>query len=369
MQFTIPEYIYSHWLFEDPVKFQWWLKLLSLVAGEDCVMTVRGVERKCGYGQLVTTQGELAKHWKTSTEKAQAFLRKLETNGEISRKTDAKLTQITICNIEDYDIFGRNLDAKLTHRRKVDAILTRLNTVLSTLSDDDRRNLDAKLTQSQKSKRKEPKENIYIHITSANADVQEDKSSCSVSHAREEISGLEKGERSKKVKATSPKKTTPTIITKAREIFEGHYQVLYQEPYYWTAKDGRHMKQLLQKISFSRSHRENPLPIDDDSVLQALQKFLESINKEWVMDNFSVANINSQYNNIVSEIRNRSKLSNNVRYNQTQGTTMRADVADLARQAAAIDNSIAEADRRYLERLNQPVSDVTYEELPAVPSE
>ena len=134
MKIQLPENIDQHWLWNDPVKFQWWLQLLGEVGDGECERTVRGVVCKFGYGELVTTQGELAKLWKTSTEKAQAFLRKLESKGEIRRKTDAKLTQITICNIEEYDIFGRNLDAKLTHIRKNDAIFTQVIDVISSIT-------------------------------------------------------------------------------------------------------------------------------------------------------------------------------------------------------------------------------------------
>lgn len=334
---------------------------------------VRGVVCKFGFGELVTTQGELAKLWGTTTEKAQAFLRKLESKGEIRRKTDAKLTRITICNIEDYDIFGRNLDAKLTHRRKVDAILTELTGMLSECSDEVRRNLDAKLTQLGISKRKEPKENIYnTEVTFPSGNVREDESSrllgARVSEAEKEL----KSNKPAKSKEKKPKKS-PTVGAQARAVFEEFYQSNYDEPYYWSGKDGMHMKQLLQKISYSRQHRDNPLPVDDSSLLEALKKFLETINKSWVMDNFSVSTINSQYNNIISEIKNRSKsITTNGRNSTTSQSgqeSVGASVSDIARQRAYIRADIEAADRRYLERRNQPISDVSFEELPAFPSE
>lgn len=372
MKYQLPDNIDQHWLWkDDPAKFQWWLLLLREVGDGKTERLVRGVVCKLGFGELVTTQGELAKLWGTTTEKAQAFLRKLESKGEIRRKTDAKLTRIFICNIADYDILGRNLDAKLTQRRKVDAILTQLIDVISTFSEDDRRNLDAKLTQLADFKRKEPKEIYNIQVTSPNGDVQEDKSSCLLSRAQGEIE-TKKDEVKKSPKPKKEKiKKSPAIVTRGRAVFEEFYQKLYDSPYYWSAKDGMHMKQLLQKISFSRQHRENPLPVDDDSVLAALGQFLERINKSWVMDNFSVSTINSQYNNIISEIRNSSnKLATNGRISNTPATQGRqavgADLSDSYRQRASILADIEEADRRYLEK-RESVSDVSYEELPALP--
>lgn len=369
MEIQLPENIHQHWLWSEPIKFQWWIQLLNLVGDGDSERTVRGVVCKFGFGEIVTTQGELAKLWGTTTEKAQAFLRKLESKGEIRRKTDAKLTRITICNISEYDILGRSFDAKLTHRRKVDAILTQLIITLSGCSDEDRRSFDAKLTQLENFKRKEPKENIYIQVTSPDGDVQEDKSSCLLSRAKScEVENEKKPKKASKPKKEKTKKS-PTIVARAREIFERYYQQLYENPYYWTAKDGLNMKQLIQKISYSRQHRENPLPIDDDSVLDALSRFLETINKSWVMDNFSVTTINSQYNNIISEIRNRSKIDTNGRIYNTSTPARRqslgADGTDSNRQRASILADIEEADRRYFEK-RESVSDVSYEELPTI---
>ena len=369
MKIQLPENIDQHWLWSDPVKFQWWLQLFG-----ESERNVRGVVGKFGYGELVTTQGELAKLWKTSTEKAQAFLRKLESKGEIRRKTDAKLTQITICNIEDYDIFGRNLDAKLTHRRKTDAILTQLIDIISGSSDEDRRNLDAKLTQLANFKRKEAKENIYNNkITFPNGNVSEDESSLlplsSEKEKQDEKIDSKKPSKSKKAK----QKKSPTLVARAKDIFEEFYQSVYENAYYWTAKDAVNMKQLLQKISYSRQHRENPLPIDDEAMLTALRKFLDSINKGWVMDNFSVTTINSQYNNIISEIKNRTKtLTTNGKTNNTKTTQGwqdgGANITDSYRQRASILADLQEADRRYLQR-RESVSDVPYEELPAFSSD
>ena len=61
------------------------------------------------------------------------------------------------------------------------------------------------------------------------------------------------------------------------------------------------MSQLLQKLTFSRAQKN--MPVDDDSVLYALQILLSSIKEGWIFENFSVTNINSKYNEIVSQAR------------------------------------------------------------------
>ena len=92
---------------------------------------------------------------------------------------------------------------------------------------------------------------------------------------------------------------------RAREVFEKIYQELYGTTYYWTAKDAGQMTNLLNAIKFSRQNRPLPLQNDTDSVIDALEKFLLSINKTWINDNFSVAMIASHYNEIISELKNK----------------------------------------------------------------
>ncbi len=119
------------------------------------------------------------------------------------------------------------------------------------------------------------------------------------------------GPESKPKAAVKKTKAPPAIVTRAREIFESYYLKEYGVAYYWEAKDAVNMKGLLNKISHSRKSRDNPLPVDDDSLLNALLELLKSINKAWIKDNFSVSKINCYYNDIVSEIRNRLRLTVN----------------------------------------------------------
>lgn len=119
-------------------------------------------------------------------------------------------------------------------------------------------------------------------------------------------------EREDNIKLSSPssartRKSKPkefTICHKGRQIFEKYYQELYDSAYYWQPKDAKAMNSILKKISFARSHKRVPLPIDDESLLKALEEFLRRIDKTWIMNNFSVNKIDSQYNEIVSEMKN-----------------------------------------------------------------
>lgn len=89
------------------------------------------------------------------------------------------------------------------------------------------------------------------------------------------------------------------INSKARLLFEEHFKETFSDSYYWTPKDAGAMRQLLQKITFSRT--EKGMPTDDDSVISALGALLSSIREGWIFQNFSVTNINSKYNEMVAQ--------------------------------------------------------------------
>lgn len=97
------------------------------------------------------------------------------------------------------------------------------------------------------------------------------------------------------------KNETKEINFKARFLFEEYFKKTFSNSYYWTAKDAGAMSQLLQKLTFSRTQKN--MPVDDDSVLYALQILLSSIKEGWIFENFSVTNINSKYNEIISQAR------------------------------------------------------------------
>ena len=120
----------------------------------------------------------------------------------------------------------------------------------------------------------------------------------------------------------------PALNQRARLCFEEVYRSIYQAEYYWTAKDAGQMTQLLNKIRFSREKRATPLPVDDDSLIHALQQFLTSINKDWISNNFSVSMIASHYNEIISELRN----------NRANGRQTSIDSATFARRAEIASN-------------------------------
>ena len=144
----------------------------------------------------------------------------------------------------------------------------------------------------------------------------------SISDVRNEVNDT--GSTQSKVKVKRKNNTTPSpplkgggrrkksepkeINSKARSLFENYVKTVFFTDYYWTAKDAGAMTKLLQKITFSRTQKK--MPVDDDSMLYALEKFLSSVKEGWIFENFSVTNLNSKYNEIVSQARNGNNQQN-----------------------------------------------------------
>lgn len=104
-----------------------------------------------------------------------------------------------------------------------------------------------------------------------------------------------------KQKTKSSPKREPSIVTKARSVFEEYFKRKTGEDYYWVGKDAVQMKNLINQLKFSRNNKG--LSNEDDDIMSALQVFLEKITDAWVLRNLSVPNISCKYNELVSQAR------------------------------------------------------------------
>jgi hypothetical protein len=94
----------------------------------------------------------------------------------------------------------------------------------------------------------------------------------------------------------------------SRELFENHFRDVFGDEYYWTAKDAGNMSSLLGKIKFRRERRG--MTNETEDVLDALKSLLLSIQDGWIFENFSVSNINSKFNEILSKAKEQSNGTN-----------------------------------------------------------
>lgn len=248
-----------------------WLDLIQSArfdaTGEAYSELIGGREISYSRGQYPASISFLMKRWKWSEKKVRYFLSKLKKKGMITTCNQQGMTVITLCNYDEY------------------------NPIRGELKDNDKGIDNSKEISDLKVSLGE----LRAELRAISQEMAE----------KIENLGQGKGNKKKKDKETDNDNIPPTppkgegLNVKARSLFEAHYRQLFGSDYYWTAKDAGAMSQLLQKLKFQREQKQ--MDVAEESILYALQYLLSSIKEGWIYENFSVTNINSKFNEIVSQ--------------------------------------------------------------------
>ena len=271
-------------------------------------------------GQLIIGRQKLSADTGISERSVRTCLSRLEESGEIEIKTTNKYSIITVCKYGDYQPVEGQADQQ----------------------------------NDQPNDQQSGQQNDH------NIRSKEDKNILSISPNVDMVSTGSPGEGAKRTKPKQKKEKS--LVTKGREVFEAYYKELFEESYYWKAKDSVAMKELFKQIEYSRKNKKVPMPVDDDSLVSALDAFIRSITKGFVLENFSVTTISSQYNNIISEIiKNRNGRKSATNQQASAGASV------VERQRAACVDDIAKADELYFKQMREQGRGGTEEEQHAVP--
>lgn len=97
--------IVNHWLWRDAEKLKWWFDLLFLAAYEDHKVLHDSHLFALKRGEMIASVSFLAERWKRSAPTIIKFLKLLEGECMIIRKTLYRQTPIiTICNYDKYQL-------------------------------------------------------------------------------------------------------------------------------------------------------------------------------------------------------------------------------------------------------------------------
>ena len=108
--------IQDHWVYQDPFTYWWWTDMLFLAAYKDKRVREKRQLVEVKRGQLVGSISYFKERWGTSKDKVIDFLKLLESDGMILKKTDRNVTIITICNYESYQDSSDNSSDNLSDR-------------------------------------------------------------------------------------------------------------------------------------------------------------------------------------------------------------------------------------------------------------
>ena len=97
--------IVDHWIWQDPFKLRAWLDLIMLANHKPKKINIDSQIITIDIGQHWTSDESLAKRWGWGRKKVRNFLKLLESDGMIIRKSTPRGTAITIVNYKVYQGF------------------------------------------------------------------------------------------------------------------------------------------------------------------------------------------------------------------------------------------------------------------------
>jgi len=123
--------ITAHWIWSNPVLFQRWVWVILTANYDSREVTFCGHRILLNRGQLAVNLTYLSKLWHISPQAVQKFLVKLEVDGMVSRSVDDKVTVITICNYDRYQLkMGTSVEGSVEGlvNEVVDKVVNQTNT-------------------------------------------------------------------------------------------------------------------------------------------------------------------------------------------------------------------------------------------------
>lgn len=256
--------IASHWIWGNDKYLKWWIDLLIMASWDEEEVNHDTHTFTLQKGQMIMSIQDLCVRWKASRNAVLKFIQLCEKRDMLIREVRYRQTPIiTICNYESYQC-----NEKARRDRQRDTQRDRQRDTLSKESKEQKENSPPYPLYKEKKESKENDDKEYLTPTPP------------FSQGGVVVNKID------------------SLQTLARKAFEEHFYQQFNEYYYWTPKDAGCMKKLTDKIKFSRKQKN--MDIDDCSIVSALKAMLDCIDGDWLMENFSVANINSKYNEIVS---------------------------------------------------------------------
>jgi hypothetical protein len=116
----------------------------------------------------------------------------------------------------------------------------------------------------------------------------------------------------KKKKEVSPE--VQKLRGECREYFKQHYHCMKGTEYYWVAKDATALISLLSQIKIKIKEKTQSEEVSNEDLLLGFQVVISNITDVWILNNYSITNISSKFNEIYSKIKNGNTTKNTSKY-------------------------------------------------------
>lgn len=296
----------SDLFYEDKFdKLHAWIDLVSMAEKEEKSILLNGKPKTIKEGETLISIRNLASRWGWGKHKVELFLKSLSQRNMIDIKSEKSSSILCII---DYNSIMGTPEGTPKKRNK----------------------------ETEKEKRKK------ISPTPPIKEINKEKEKEMGLRTREGETLILTPETSEEKKKPTKKKPEEeyTLTYRARLTFDDFYKNKFGEVYYFSKQDMKMLSELLKKIKYSRTERTKPLSVDDDSLLSAFKELLNMIQTKWILENFSISNITSKYNEIVQDIKNNRNGKSNCTTEQERNRL------DSERQRAAIMANVKKLDEQ-----------------------
>lgn len=312
-------------------KFHAWIDLINLAENASKSLRLNGIDIDLEQGELATSVRVLAKRWGWGKTKVCSFLNDLEQSGKISVRTTKAASIIRIADYQSY-VSGSAFQRTPQRTRKYTD-----NQDVNNTPETPQRTPQKQNKETEQETKKE-KLSPVPPIKETNKEKEKEMGLRTREESNFVLTPETPAEEKKPTKKNSEEEYTLTY--RARLTFDDFYKSKYGEAYYFSKKDMKMLSELLKKIKYSRTKRTKPLSVDDDSLLSAFKELLSMIQTKWIIDNFSISNITSKYNEIVQDIKNNRNGKSNCTTEQERNRL------DSERQRAAIMANVKKLDEQ-----------------------
>ena len=96
--------INSHWIWSDPVKFQWWIDILLTVNFTDAKVPIGFKVFDCKRGESLMSLLSWSKRWGVSKSVVNNFFTMLKRDKMIETKNETVTIRLKVCNYDTYQV-------------------------------------------------------------------------------------------------------------------------------------------------------------------------------------------------------------------------------------------------------------------------
>lgn len=155
--------IRDNWIWDNPVKFQWWVNILLSVNHKPKKINIGNNLILCEKGQSIRSLGSWANEFNTTKKTVKTFFELLQSDNMIIIENMKVTTRLTVCN---YDSYQNPVNTKETDsKQQVNTKETTSKRELPTNNNENKVNNDYKKTLLSDLKKSDFEDSEYFDIT------------------------------------------------------------------------------------------------------------------------------------------------------------------------------------------------------------